>query len=89
MKLVNGRLVDLDDDDLAQRAADDARFQDWVADRDRREAERLLRRSDAEMARVVEDLVDVLVAKGVIALADLPQPAQDRINQRKNLRGQL
>ncbi|MCC6468589.1 MAG: hypothetical protein IT563_09725 [Alphaproteobacteria bacterium] len=42
--------------------------------------------SDAGMARVVEDLVDALVAKGVLDFADLAPAAQDKITARKALR---
>lgn len=41
------------------------------------------------MSRVAEDLIDVLIAKGVITMADLPQDAQDRIAEKKWLRAQL
>lgn len=41
------------------------------------------------MSRVAEDLIDVLITKGVITLADLPQDAQDRIAEKKWLRAQL
>lgn len=41
---------------------------------------------DAGMIRVCEDLVAVLVQKGVIALADLPAAAQAKIVARKALR---
>ncbi len=43
----------------------------------------LLARSDAGMARVLEDLVDSLVVKGVIAMADLPAAARDKITTRQ------
>ena len=42
--------------------------------------------TDAGYVRVLEDLVDTLVDKGVIALADLPQSAQDKHSNRKALR---
>jgi len=45
--------------------------------------------SDQKMARVSEDLIDVLIVKGVIALADLPTLAQATINNRKGRRAQL
>lgn len=44
--------------------------------------------SDLEMIRVVEDLIDTLVAKSVISLNDLPQPVQLKLLKRKNLRTQ-
>lgn len=45
--------------------------------------------TDTYMARVCEDLVDTLVAKGVIALTDLPAAVQSKLAERKTLRGQL
>ncbi len=42
--------------------------------------------SDKDMARVNEDLVEVLITKGVLDMTDLPQTAQDKITKRKNLR---
>lgn len=49
----------------------------------------LLAASDAEMARVVEDIWDALVAKGLLAETDLPQAARDKTAQRKALRARL
>ena len=40
-------------------------------------------------ARVCEDLIDVLITKGVIVMADLPQEAQDRLAEKKYLRSLL
>jgi hypothetical protein len=42
-----------------------------------------------DMPRILEVLIDLLVAKGAIALADLPQAAQDKIAVRKALRAML
>jgi hypothetical protein len=50
--------------------------------------EELLTR-EFRMSRVSEDLIDVLITKGVIVMADLPQDAQDRIAEKKWLRVQL
>ncbi|MHA1570792.1 MAG: hypothetical protein ACTSWM_03140, partial [Alphaproteobacteria bacterium] len=45
--------------------------------------------SDLAMARVMEDLIDLLVGKNMILLTDLPQPAQEKLMSRRNLRGGL
>lgn len=45
--------------------------------------------SDLAFIRVMEDLVEVLVRKGVLALSDLPAPAQDKLMERRALRGWL
>ncbi len=42
--------------------------------------------SDLGFIRVLEDLVEVLIRKGVISLNDLPGPAQDKLMQRRALR---
>ncbi len=52
-------------------------------------AERTLAASDLGMARVVEDLITTLVAKGVIATADLPTAAKAKLDARADLRSRL
>ncbi|MFG6668636.1 tryptophan synthase subunit beta like protein [Halomonas sp. HNIBRBA4712] len=42
--------------------------------------------SDLAFVRVVEDLMEVLLDKGVISFTDLPQAAQNKVMQRKSLR---
>jgi FMN phosphatase YigB (HAD superfamily) len=46
-------------------------------------------RSDLEMIRVYEDLMDILMAKRIILLTDFPQAAQEKIVKRKKLRASL
>ena len=48
-----------------------------------------LQQSDQGFIRVLEDVVDLLIEKGLIALNDLPQDARDKIAQRKALRRNL
>lgn len=45
--------------------------------------------TDQGFIRVLEDLIDLLIDKGLIALGDLPQDAQDKIALRRQLRRQL
>jgi hypothetical protein len=45
--------------------------------------------SDAELIRVIEDLIEVLVRKQLILPTDLPSPALDKITHRRKLRDQL
>lgn len=45
--------------------------------------------TDASTIRLIEDLTDVLIGKGIIAATDLPQAAQDKLNNRKALRAKL
>jgi hypothetical protein len=41
------------------------------------------------MARVVEDLVGVLIARGVIRFTDLPEAAQRKLHARAQTRARL
>lgn len=43
-------------------------------------------RLDAGFVRVIEDLIDVLIVKNVIAITDLPIEAQNKLFARKNFR---
>lgn len=43
-------------------------------------------RLDAGFVRVVEDLIDVLTVKNVIAITDLPSEAQNKLFARKSFR---
>lgn len=44
--------------------------------------------SDIDLIRVIEDLVDILIAKSVISINDLPSPVQKKLLIRKSLRTQ-
>lgn len=57
-----------------------------IAEQEREEALAKLQATDAEMARVVEDIYDAL---SETAKAKVPQSAKDKIAQRKMLREQL
>lgn len=48
-----------------------------------------LAETDAKMPRQLEDLIDTLITKGTIVLADLPQAVQDTHTQRKAARAKL
>jgi hypothetical protein len=45
--------------------------------------------SDKDLIRVLEDLVDVLTAKGLIRFTDLPEEAQQKIMRRQQLRVEM
>lgn len=49
-------------------------------------SENELARSDLEFVRVLEDLVDVLMAKNVLLFTELPEQAQTKILERQALR---
>jgi hypothetical protein len=48
-----------------------------------------LSESDLDMVRVLEDLIDVLVKKGLIRMDELPESAQVKLLYRKNTRSFL
>lgn len=45
-----------------------------------------LRQSDQEMIRVLEDLIQVLMDKGIVRLTDLPAAAQEKLMNRSQAR---
>ena len=45
--------------------------------------------SDAYMARMCEDLINILVDNGTIALSDFAQSAQDKLAERTQLRADI
>lgn len=56
---------------------------------DQEEALRALRESDSELARIAEDLIQVLIKKQVILFTDLPNAVQQKLLARKKLRSML
>ena len=44
---------------------------------------------DADFIRVLEDLIDALLANGTIRLTDLPPHALEKLNRRKGIRKRL
>jgi len=44
---------------------------------------------DVAFIRVLEDLIDTLIEKGVLRLTDLPEEAQRKLSERKGLRRRL
>ncbi len=45
-----------------------------------------LRGLDVDLVRVLEDVIDLLVARGIFRFTDLPESAQQKLLFRKNLR---
>ena len=64
-------------EELATRESDGAKRQ--LKDRDK----------SGEDMRVLEDLIDLLIAKGTFTENDLPQAAQDKLSERRDLRAKL
>jgi hypothetical protein len=48
-----------------------------------------LKNSDLELVRVLEDLVDVLLSRGVIRYTDLPEAAREKLQERAQVRAKL
>jgi hypothetical protein len=48
-----------------------------------------LKSSDLELVRVLEDLVEVLVSRGLIRYTDLPEAARDKLYARADARAKL
>ena len=48
-----------------------------------------LDRTDLGFIRVLEDLIDVLIGRGLIQFTDLPAPAQSKLLERRALRQRL
>ncbi|MEJ2059481.1 MAG: hypothetical protein P8Y64_03185 [Gammaproteobacteria bacterium] len=60
---------------------------EFLTDKDNRQAlHDLLKATDADLARVTEDLIDVLVEKGVIMMTDLPEAARQKLITRRQAR---
>ena len=49
----------------------------------------LLSQTDVGLARVLEDLIDVLITRGLIQFTDLPQAAQAKLLERRQSRASL
>ena len=45
--------------------------------------------SDAELVWVIEDLVNVLIDKGMLLLTDFPEPAQEKLMRRRSIRATM
>jgi hypothetical protein len=48
-----------------------------------------LSKSDLAFVRVLEDVINVLMDKGVLSFTDLPEPAQQKLMERQSLRRRL
>lgn len=53
------------------------------------EERKALSDTDASLARVTEDLIDILIARGVIQFTDFPPAAQAKLLQRRQTRATL
>jgi hypothetical protein len=51
--------------------------------------EQLIAMSDFGTVRIIEDLIDILIRKNIIHFTELPEHAQQRIMERKQLREKI
>ena len=52
-------------------------------------AKRDLAQSDLGMVRVLEDVIDLLIEKGVFVITELPEAAQEKLLARRGLRNEF
>ncbi|PAV46664.1 tryptophan synthase subunit beta [Pseudomonas sp. HAR-UPW-AIA-41] len=64
-------------------------IQAWFANQDVESSLLQLKQSDLDMIRVVDDLVHLLIIKGVIRITDLPPAAQAKLLTRSQARESL
>lgn len=75
------------DDGLEEVAADHLDLEAFlVNDVGATDSDRALLKSDMELARVLEDLIEILIDKNVISFTDLPTAAQSKLLRRHGLR---
>lgn len=63
--------------------------QDWFANQTVESSLLQLEQSDLDMIRVLEDLITVLIRKGVVRITDLPEAAQSKLVGRSKARDAL
>ncbi|WP_116369119.1 tryptophan synthase subunit beta like protein [Parahaliea mediterranea] len=69
-------------------AGDDPELQDFIAQFDGLAGQHISN-TDLDFVRVIEDLVELLVEKGIILFTELPESAQEKVLRRQNLRSDL
>ena len=70
-------------------AIDDTELRCYLESGETGEAREALAASDREMARIVEDLIAVLIAKNLVNFTDFPPEAQKKMLRRRTLRRNL
>lgn len=65
---------------------DDAVIRFLLAEGDESSTRAYLAHSDLEMARVLEDLIELLIRKNLILLTEFPEAAQKKLLNRKQIR---
>lgn len=80
-------LSKISDGDFAEVIADDAPELLAFIQQQKTAGQLALEQTDQTMARVMEDVVNLLVEQGVIRFTDLPDAAQHKLLNRRELRG--
>jgi len=71
-------------------AVESEELHNWLAAREEvKERLASLKQSDLELVRVLEDVVSVLVEKGVIRYTDLPEAPRQKLDQRAVTRAEI
>jgi hypothetical protein len=70
-------------------AADDQEALAWFANQTAESSLLQLKQSDLDMIRVLDDLITVLISKGVVRITDLPEAAQMKLVGRSKARDAL
>lgn len=71
-------------------AIESEELENWLTAREEvKERLASLKESDLELVRVLEDVVSVLVEKGVIRYTDLPEAARQKLDQRAVTRAEI
>jgi F0F1-type ATP synthase delta subunit len=74
-------------DGAVEVAPDDPALKEFIYRNHPEEEQReKLLKSDLTLARVMEDLIDVLIEKGVIMFTDFPEAAQKKLLERRGFR---
>lgn len=74
-------------DDYVDAVAEDSQALLAFIQQEKTAEQLALEQTDQNMARVLEDLVNLLVDQGVIRFTDLPDAAQQKLLNRRELRG--
>lgn len=74
-------------DDYVDAVAEDSQALLVFIQQEKTAEQLALEQTDQNMARVLEDLVNLLVDQGVIRFTDLPDAAQQKLLNRRELRG--
>ncbi len=73
--------------EFSEKIADDAQELLQFFQHEKSAEQLALEQTDQTMARVLEDVVNLLVEQGVIRFTDLPEAAQNKLLTRRELRG--